>query len=229
MIKVEIEGLAKVEKAMGEAAKQARYAAAVTLTKTAKGVEKQLQKDMQATFDNPTPWIGKGTFMERATKETLTATVGIKAKQAQYIKEHFFSGMRGQKPFERVLSGMGVLPGGYKAVPGAGLKLDSRGNPSRAQLKEIFGSLKSRVGVAKGRGKKMQVVGYFAVPVGSAARLHPGVWRRTGRQVVPVLIFVQAAGYKKLLDMQKIAEQVVAREFNSIFNAELQKALATAR
>ena len=41
---------------VGEAGKQARFAAAVALTSTAKKVEERLVKDMQGTFDRPSPY-----------------------------------------------------------------------------------------------------------------------------------------------------------------------------
>ncbi len=229
MITIKIEGLQAVQDRLGNLPKQARFAAAVALTRTAQQVEKRLRDDMAGAFDNPSPWIAKGTFVQRADKATLTATVGVKDRQAVYVKEHFNAGLRGQKPYERALSGRGVLPAGYRAVPGAGLKLDARGIPNRAQLSEIFGALSAGVQVYKGRGKKMQTVGYFVVPVGKPNRLHPGIWWRSARQIKPMLIFVAAAGYDKILDLPKSAGEVVNREFAALFNAAFIEAMSTAQ
>jgi hypothetical protein len=210
--------------------KQVRYAAAVAITKTGKAVEKQLQTEMQQQFDRPTPWVAKGTFTRPATKANLTAVVGMKDRQALYTKEHFISGRRGMKPYEVVLRGLGVLPDSYRTVPGAGLKLDARGNPSRAQLREIIGSLKSRMGRFGKRGKSTYLVGYFVIQPGDASHLAPGIWRRVNnRAITPVLIFVSAATYRKRLDLKRLAQQVVAKEFRVIFAAEFNKALSTAR
>ena len=228
-IKIDIQGLDDVQRMVGNAAKQAKYALAVALTRTAREAEKQLQKDMVGTFDNPTPWIAKGTFTKSATKQTLTAVVGIKDRQTLYVKEHFDAGQRGQKPYERVLQSLGVLPAGYRTVPGSGLKLDSRGNPSRSQLKEILGSVKTRMAIAKGRGKRVALVGYFAVLPGAKTHLSPGIYWRSARAIRPVLIFVQAATYRKTLDLVKMAERVVAEKLPGEFSTAFDQAMETAR
>jgi len=231
MLTVKIDGLEALQRKIQEAGKQARYAAAVSLTRTAQAVEKRLQSDMAGTFNNPAPWIAKaGTFVKPANKQTLTAMVGLKDRQALYVKEYFNAGGgRGPKPFEKALSGMGVLPDGYRAVPGDGLKLDARGIPNRAHLREVFGSLASRMQVAKGRGKRVQLVGYFVVSVGSPARLHPGVWWRSGRAIKPVLLFVRNASYRRLFDLTRTAQEVVASDFDRHFAEAFANALRTAR
>jgi len=230
MISIKIEGLEKALQQVGNVGKQARYAAAVALTRTAQSVEKRLQADMAGEFDKPSPWIVKrGTYMKRAEKATLMAEVGVRERQSLYVKEHFLAGLRGQKPYEKALTGMGALPSGYRAIPGAGLKLDSRGTPNRKQLSEVFGSLASRMQVYKGRGKRTQLVGYFVVPVGASKRLAAGVWWRSGRVVKPILIFVRQAGYRKVLDLPKSASEVVNAEFARLFDAAMDQAMRSAR
>lgn len=228
MIKIDVDSRGAL-KALDLAQKQVRYAAAVALTRTAKAVEKRLQGEIASTLDNPTPWIRKGTYTKPATKQALVAEVGIRDRQARYLREHFSGRARGQKPFEQALAGKGILPSGHKAIPGAGLKLDAHGNPSRTQLKEIFGALKSGMNLAKGRGKKMQLVGYFVLPPGNRAGIAPGVYYRAGRKILPVLIFVPAARYRKRMDLEQMASQVAAREFDAQFQAAFAQALGSAR
>ena len=234
MITIRIDGLEQAINAIGNAGKQARFAAAKTLTRTAQKVGQRIERDMARTFDNPSRWIAsKSTFVKQADKSTLTATVGVKDRQSLYVKEHFTAGVRGQKPYEKALTGMGVLPAGYKVVPGAGMKLDARGIPNRKQLAEIFGALRSRVGVyaKQGRGKKATAVlqGYFIVQAGGRGRMAPGVWMRHGRQIKPVMLFVRAAQYRKVLDLPKSAKEVVNQEFMRIFDAEFEQAMRSAR
>ena len=124
---------------------------------------------------------------------------------------------------------MGILPAGYKAIPAAGMKVDSRGIPNRAQLKEMFGSLRTRIGVAKGRGKRMQVGTYAAIPAGTRSRLKPGIYYRTQRGIKPVLIFVPAAQYRKRMDLGQLADDVVGRDFEALFASAFAEAMATAR
>ncbi len=229
MITIKIEGLQQVLNQIGNAGKQSRFAAAVALTRTAKQVETRLQQDMASTFENPTPWVLKGTFTKSATPQTLTATVGSKDRQSLYVKEHFESGFRGQKPYELALVSIGALPSGYRAIPGSGMKIDNRGNPSRAQLRELIGSLSSRMQVAKGRGKNTKLVGYFAVMPGSLSHLAPGIYWRQGRAIKPMLVFVQQAGYRKVLDLPTIAADVVNKEFAQQFGLAFDQAMRTAR
>lgn len=230
MIRVEIKGLDQVKRHLTSVQKQARFAAARTLTSLGKLVEKELQGEMAGKFDRPTPWVAKGTFVKPATKQTLVAVIGMRPRQAMYVKEHFGGGHRGQKPYEKALAALGVIPSGYKAIPGAGMKLDSRGNPNRAQLKEVFGSLKSGMGRYGKRGKTIYRVGYFVIQPGNVSRLQPGVYKRiNNRAITPALVFVSSAGYRKRLDLARIAMDVVAKDFNVIFAAEFNKALSTAR
>lgn len=231
-IRIELEGMDRVQRMLGSAAKQVRFATAVALTRTVRKGSERLQKEMQREFDRPTPWIGtKGTYSSGAKPATLEARFGVKDRQALYVKEYFSAGRgrRGQKPYERVLRSMGVLPADYRAVPGAGLKLDGRGNPNRNQLREILGALKSHVPVAKGKGKRMKLVGYFVVPPGHGSHLHAGVWQRTGRAITPVLIFVAAAAYSRRIDLPRLAQKLVAQEFAAEFSEAFDQAMRTAR
>jgi hypothetical protein len=214
--------------------KQIPFATAKALTDTAKLVQAELKREMLAEFDNPSPYTKNSTFSTSATKATLQAVVGIKDKgmrvpPAKLLKEHFTGGMRGGKPMERAMMALGALPSGWRVVPGQGLKLDSYGNPNRNQVREILGSLKNKTSIYKGRGKKVALVGYFLVPIGSDTSLTPGIYLRQGRAIKPMFIFVKQAGYRKVLDLPRIAGKVVAQSFNARFSAALESALATAR
>lgn len=227
--------------------KQIPFATALALTRTAMVARDMLKSTLASTFDNPTPWIKRSAEMERATPATLTAAVGIRDKgaratQATYIKEHFSGGQRGQKPYERALVGMGLLPGGYVTVPGDDVKLDRYGNISRKDLAEIFGAIKTRMNLYKGRGKRMQRVGYFIVKPGDSdprtKHLSPGIWRRrmtyaTGdygdRPPIAVLLFVRSATYKKVIDLPKIGKTAIDTEFRRQFSKALDQAIRTAK
>lgn len=153
-VQMDIEALSRT---LNASAKNIRFAAAASLTHVAKSSQKQLTTEIGQKFDKPTPWIRKSAFVKPATKEDLTAEVGIKdqgarATPSDYIKEHFGGGSRTAKPYERALAAMGVLPSGWRAVPGADLELDSYGNPRRKALTEIFNALRTGLGVNRGRG-----------------------------------------------------------------------------
>jgi hypothetical protein len=214
--------------------KQIPFATAKALTETAKLVQADLKREMLAEFDNPSPYTKNSTFYTSATKATLQAVVGIKDKgmrvaPAKLLKEHFTGGLRGGKPMERAMMALGALPSGWRVVPGQGLKLDTYGNPNRNQVREILGSLKNKTSIYKGRGKKMALVGYFMIPIGTDSRLTPGIYWRQGRTIKPMFVFIKQAGYRKVIDLPAIGTRVVNKTFGPLFNTALERALATAR
>lgn len=233
-----------VRRLAADARGQIPFATALALTRTAKKVEGALRGELGKVFDTPAPYVARGTFITPAKKANLEAHVGMKDENngrgvspAKYVRESFSGGMRGQKPFEVAMRAMGVLPAGWKAMPGEGLKRDRYGAPDRKQLAEIMGSLRTRMRAYKGRGKRMQAVGYFAIRPGDARaqsrHLVPGIFRRIqagrGSALQPVFVFVTEAAYRVRLDLQKIGDDTVRDEFTAEFEAALARALESAR
>lgn len=223
---------------------QLPFATALALTRTARKVERALQAELTSVFDNPTPFIARGTFATSASKRELTATVGMRdrgrdgrAGPAMYVKESFAGGARGMKPFELALRRLGALPEGWRAVPGADLKTDRYGNPDRRTLAEIIGALGSGASVWSGRGKRQALIGYFVVMPGAGGRAahfkQPGVFRRVQRGaergVQSMLVFQSAARYRKRLDLPSLAQGVVRQDFADLLRAALAQARGTAR
>lgn len=223
---------------------QVPFAAALALTRTGKVVEKGLQQTMTDVFDNPTPFITRGTFATSAKKSDLTTTVGMRdqarngrGSPADYVREQFYGGERGEKAFERAFRAIGALPAGWRAIPAAGIKSDRYGNPDRRAVAEVLGAMRRGLSVFSGRGKRAAQVGYFVVMPGTSdprvLGLQPGVWRRTqrggDRAVVPVFVFTQQAAYTPRIDLPALASQISAVEFPRQFAAALSRALRTAR
>lgn len=244
MLTVKIEGLEELKRKLSDmGAKQVPFAAAKAITKTALSVEKRFQSDMAGAFKSASKFVtsttksGKPTFVESAKKNNLTATVGLKDMKpargtapAVLLKEHFGGGARGRKPFEKAIQSMGVMPQGWRAMPGAGMRLNAYGNPSIKDIGEMLIGLRKSMQVWKGRGKNVVLTGYFVVPVGARSHLSPGIYRRIGREVIkPLFVFVKQASYSKVLDMKRSADEVVAREFNPNFDAAFTEAMRTAR
>lgn len=135
--------------------------------------------------------------------------------------------------------------------------LDAHGNVSRGLIVQLlsyfqaFGeqgyransTLKSREKRAKitggfraGKGYRTinGVVYFVALPgrpnVGHFKR--PGIYAKRGIHgvdVAPVLLFVRKPSYQRRIDLERIANTVVARDFNTVFNAELTAAIASAK
>jgi len=222
-------------------AKQAPFATALALTRTAQAIPAALGAAARSVFDRPRPFTtGAGAmYVKRADKASLTAEVGYKDIQARYLRWQIAGGARVQKGFERALTGLGLLPAGHVVTPGAGLKLDAFGNIPRAQLVQILGQLKSGVSVFAGRGKRMSRQGLFVILPGATApqarHLTPGIWRRgegaswRDRHAVPLIHYIEAAAYHPRLDLEGAARRVVDARFPAEFAAAWQQAVITAR
>lgn len=221
---------------------QIPFATALAITKTAKSTQDALKKTLQDTFDQPSPYITRGTFSTRATKRDPSALVGMKDKAARgaspalYVRESFAGGARGAKPFELAFQQIGALPAGMRAVPGPGMKLDRSGSPNRKTLKEIIGAIRAGMRVYAGRGRNAQQLGYFVVTPERTARtqkIQPGIYRRTGAgrgsKIVPVFFFVQEAVYEQVIDLEQVTNETVSSVFQDEFRAALERATATAR
>lgn len=238
MLTVRIEGIEELKRRLSDmGSKQVPFAAARAITKTAKSVEARIQRDMAGVFEPISPYVKRSTFSTSATKARLTAMVGLKDQKpaggtapAVLLKEHFTGGARGNKPFEKAIAALGMMPRGYRAVPGGGMRLDAYGNPSRKEIGEMLGALRSRMQVYKGRGKRVELVGYFVIPVGAQSHLHPGIYKRVARGAIKAMfLFVPRAAYHKVLDMERSAREVVAQEFQPNFAAAFAEAMRTAR
>jgi hypothetical protein len=238
MITIKIDGMDELKNALNDVAgKQIPFAAAQAITRTAKAIEQRIQSDMAGAFKSASPFVKRATFSTSANKVDLTAMVGLKDQKpsggtapAVLLKEHFTGGLRGNKPFEKALIALGVMKSGYRAVPGRGIKLDAYGNPSRKDIGKMLGSLRSRMQIFKGRGRKAVLVGFFVVLVGSNLHLHPGIYKRNSRgEISAMFLFVQHASYRKIIDIEGGAREVVAREFQPNFDSAFAEAMGAAR
>jgi hypothetical protein len=245
-IRIDTRDIERAARSMSEMArKQIPFATALALTQTAQAVQKELAADLKKEFDQPTPYITRGTFISPAKKNDLKAEVGMidrpkgtnNASPALYVREQFGGGVRGQKPFEKALTAIGALPAGWTAQPAPGIKSDRYGNPDRKTITEVLGALQRRISVYSGRGKRMSLTGYFVVSPGTTdsrvAHLSPGVYRRIARggdrALQPVFVFAQSANYRRRIDLPKLAAATVEREFSAQFSAALSRAIGSAR
>lgn len=224
-------------------------AAATALTDTAWKAKQAIEKVMASKFDRPTSYTLNSLRIERARSTKLWATVWVKNRldagkgtsPEDYLLPQIYGGGRNPKRFERALQRIGALPPGMYAVPGSAAEMDAYGNISRGQIVQILSYLKAfgeqgykanmsekgRARLAKG-SKTKRGFAYF-VSRGDKG-LPRGVWRSTGfgfgSAVQPVLIFVRAPRYNKLIKFDEIVQQVARREFNPRFHAALKAGLA---
>lgn len=246
MITIDIKGLDSVKKAIEQSAKQARYAASRALNTTAFAVNAEIKREMDQAFKGGATAFAKRAFkVEKATKQTLTAMVSLRndapegGSSYHKVLNHLFTGgTRDWKKLEGYLRGLGMVPQGMMAVPGAACPLDSRGNIRKAALNELLGVVKAnirnlRVFRKSGAGKPQKGVGYFVVLPGDKTKLHAGIWKRieTGSSsaIKPMIMYVKRGQWRRFIDLETIGKQTVASVFEREFNKEFATAMATAR
>lgn len=249
MLTIQITGIDQVRAQLGSAAKQASFAASKALNNAAFGINKQIKADMQGAFaGGATPYTLRAFNVTKATKQNLQATVMLRTDSqggtphSQTLAHLFTGGSRQWKKFEGLIRASGAMPAGSIAVPGKGMRLDARGNMSRAQITELLGALRTGMQVVRtaGRGKQVKAVGYFVLPKrhgkllpGIYKRLTTGGWVSGGTQTAasglqPMVVFVPMGTWRKYINLDAIAQQQL-RGFVADFNAQLQQALATAK
>jgi hypothetical protein len=249
--------LQALQKELGRAERQTKRAAAIALNNTAFKAKAEIEKNMLTVFDRPTRYTMRATFVERASASGSTqgyATgelrAAVKFKDAElsnravppvnYLIHQVEGGTRQQKRFEVALQRIGILPQGWRAVPGEGAEIDQNGNMKPSQIIQIlsyfqaFGetgyransTAKTRARLRKG-GKRRYGRAYFAAIPGRQRTLHlqPGIYLRQygglGVSLRPVLIFVRAVRYAPRLDFYGIAR----RTFDKHIANELDRAV----
>lgn len=214
--------------------RQVDFAIAVALTKTAKDVQGALPAELDKVFDRPTPFTKRGTYVKAAKRDSLVAEVGFRDIQAGYLKLQaeggtYTPGEQGIRlPGNITLNTFGNIPRGVIT------KLKAA-----AENGELSAAIARRIGAQGGGRRKGQapLQLFFGVPRGRGWENAPlGIWRRLPGvaggpgKLVPVIVFEDTpAKYKRRLDMEALAQPVVAREFGKHLAEAVRRALATAR
>ena len=223
------------------AQKQAKFAAAMALTKSAKAAQYGLEFEMANVFDRPTSYTMRSLFTKTASPSNLTAEVrmkdeAFKAAPAQvWMRPEVYGGSRMIKRSETLLSSVGILPKGMSIVPGRGAKLDSYGNMSKGQMQKILSGLHARSdklqntpmksATRKGRSKNYDL---FVINDRSS-HLPMGVYQRKGRAIMMLLAFVKQPKYRKRFDFFGLGARMLRESFPIEFEKAVPYALRTAR
>lgn len=138
------DNLPQVLRAMSESPKQATFALAVSLTRTAQDVREAERAEMRDVFDRPTGYTLNGLYVKTATKADLTARVWFKngyGTKPHYLEPQVHGGARPLKRFEELMVRAGYMRRNERAVPGEGVGLDAFGNISRGHVQKILSQL----------------------------------------------------------------------------------------
>lgn len=277
MIQVKVDGIDKLVANLHEfSERRIKATVATAMTRTAVKARDAVQDHMRAVFDQPTPYTLRQLRYTPATATRPVATVGFNIAAIQdvqgnvikyrdlgsgqtpagkYLQFQVDGGQRALKRFEVALQRAGVLPYGWYAVPGERAKVDSFGNHSPAEIRQILswfdaaqqvaGSTQNMgpAGRAKRRAGTKRKAGfeYFVVTAGAKRswqragggvgthKMQPGIYRRTalamGSRIEPVLIFIKGAAYRSRFDFYGVVQRVV----DSTLPGELDRAIREAQ
>lgn len=226
--------------------RQAPFAVAVALTKTAQIAQRSIKETMPAVFDRPTSYTLNSLYLRPATRSRLEALVKIKDESFKgiaanrWLHAEVAGGVRNLKRSERSLQIKGYLKSGEQIVPGSGATLDGYGNIRGGQMSKILGALQANsdpmqnettASRKRSRSKKRKAEYFVGSPGGG--RLPRGVYARTkfgfGSAIKPILIFTKAGRYKKRLPFHDIVTKVVQRNFDQQLQVAIYNAIRTAR
>lgn len=214
--------------------KQARFAAAVSLTRTAQDVQSEVPAALDRALDRPTEFTKRGTYIVPARKDRLESVIGFRTIQAKYMGLQISGGTVQAKaagiklPGNIQLNAYGNIPRGTIARLKAAAKGGALG-PLAAKRLNVQGN--RRKGAAP-----IQL--FYGRPAGRRWETAPvGIWRRippagrgTKGKLVPVILFEDTpARYRPRFDFASLANRIASTRFGSTFEVELRKALASAR
>lgn len=251
MLTVRLDGFDSLLRKTTAAPRQIEIAAQRALVKTAQAVKDAEIDEMRRVFDRPTRWTLGAMKVKPTSRFEVAVGIldpdGFYRRAANYLGTQISGGQRHLKAMERALQQYGIMPtGGWFAVPGAGAKIDTYGNMSSGQIRQILswfdaaerwaGSTQNmgQAGRDKRRKGTKRNIGfeYFAVIPGRTNHLgnrnnlkQPGIYQRFffghGKAIKPVLIYVKGARYQARFDFEKVAHKVA----NAMWQSEFDKAL----
>lgn len=202
---------------------QYRFAVAKALTDTAREIAREdLPRQAVKDLDEPTPFTKSGFFFTPARKESLTAVVGAKDKQAGYLHYQVRGGSR--RPKRRGLR----LP--------SEVELNQFGNMPRGLVTQLIRRAKQGKRATKSQsvrfGVSQQVDLFYGDPGDDRP---PGIYKRVPlpgdrNRLVPIVVFPeQAAQYKPRFDFTGAVQRAVRTRFAENLRRAIALARATAR
>jgi hypothetical protein len=226
-IGIRLDGIDAVRATLdGFSERRMRAVQATALTRTAREIEGEWSGEIFAEIDRPTYATSRAVVVTQATAATPVAEVFIRDQAAtpgapapvDWLAVQEQGGQRYMKKFELALQLQGSMLAGQKAVPGRYAELDAHGNVSRRQIIQVIAQLgrdyspgyarvisprlDKRLASARRTGRD-----YVAMPR-PKGKLRPGIYQRSGRDLLPVFLFVGAVTYRKRTDLTGIAANV---------------------
>ena len=198
---------------------QYRFAVAKALTDTARAAAKGMPQQAEKDLDNPTPYTKAGFYALPARKDNLTAVVGVKDRQAEYLRWQVEGGL--QRPKKTRLQ----LP--------SSVQVNVYGNIPRGLVKQLVRRAEQGKRVSKKLGIKAGVSTaadlFYGKPKGNAG-LPAGLWKRENGRLTPLIVFPeQSARYSKRFVFYGTASAAAQRAFPGAMRSAWEFAKRTAR
>lgn len=201
---------------------QFRFALSLGMNTTIRKGRDAAVAALDRQIDKPTPFTRQGFFLVPARKDTLSATVGIKDKQAEYLVYQVQGGSRSPKNVALRLP--------------AAVQLNEYGNLPAGVIKQLIARAQAGKRATKGQAKRFGVSRELDLFYGDPGDGRPaGIYKRvvisgTKHQLIPIVVFPRRrASYSKRYDFFGAVDQVVRREFPAEARAAWARAIATAK
>ena len=278
MLTIQITGLEDLRRNIQDLSeRRIKAAVATAMTRTAVKARDALKAELMRSIDKPTPYTVRAIKYSAASANRLVAAVGFDVAAIQdvfgnvvryadlgpgqtpagkYMQWTTNGGARTQKRFEKALQAVGVLPSGWRAVPGERAKINAYGNQNVGEIRQIlswFDAAELVAGSRQNMGqagrdrrrkgtKKTAGFEYFVAPVDGrrtftrangktgTKKMQPGIYRRTtyalGSRIEPVVIFVKQANYRKQFDFYGVTQREIDRNLAPEFNKAIAASIA---
>ncbi|MBX9456142.1 MAG: hypothetical protein KL863_09025 [Rhizobium sp.] len=213
------------------------FATALALTWTANDMKAEHARLLPLVFDRPTRFTMNSLQATPATKQRQRSSVFFRESNTHKYGRHYLmpqvqGGTRPHKRFEYWLIRKGIMASDEFAVPARGSKLDSFGNISSGTIVQILSQLEAgpdatqwQTARSKKRAGPSRSV-YFVAP--DNAGWKRGIWRRSGKRIEPVLLFLKNIRYEQRYAFFEISRQVAVARLPQNFRDALARALASA-
>jgi hypothetical protein len=191
------------------AAKQVPFAAAQAINDVAGLIRDAEPRGLERDLDRPAPFTKRGLFISRASKRKLTAVVGFKRIQSEYLSTQADGGKRRAK--RRAV----VVP--------VGIRLNKYGNMPRGSLKRHLGKPDVFSGTVKG------VAGIWQRPKRGVRRAGSVGTKGSRKGLKLLAIYKDSVRYKPRHKFQPRALVLARKSIAPAFDTRLRAAVKTAR
>lgn len=198
------------------------FAVASALTDAVKAAQQAMPAELEQDLEDPTLFTKTGFYVTPARKEQLVAAIGVKDKQAEYLRYQVEGGPR--QPKRKALR----LP--------TAVELDAHGNVPAGLIRQLVARAKAGKRATKSQARRFGVSQQVELFYGDPKDDRPaGIYKRVPigngqSRLVPLIVMPQqSARYERRFDFEGAARREVLRTFEPALRRRWVQALATSR